>query len=93
MKTKKPTKKEILATLKSLDCEQIMSIASRCGIDTNNMDALRNFVMLSDNSLNLCKRYDICIILYKSLFHDGDFFTYEKNYIIKSSEKRACLSK
>ena len=36
MKTKKITKKEIVAELKTLDCTRIHRIAAKCGIDANN---------------------------------------------------------
>ena len=42
-KAKKPTKKEIIEELRSLDCTRIHRIAARCGIDANNEYRVKEF--------------------------------------------------
>ena len=43
-KAKKPTKKQIVAELRSLDCTRIHRIAARCGIDANIFYDVINFI-------------------------------------------------
>ena len=42
-KAKKPTKKEIIAELRSLDCTRIHRIAAKCGIDANKEYRVKEF--------------------------------------------------
>lgn len=91
MKTKKPTKKEILTTLKSLDCEKIISIASRCGIDVNDFNALHKFVQLTPN-LSLFQRYFINNMLYNHIIGDGNYRAYAIDNIKELADNNACIS-
>ena len=42
-KVKRPTKKQIVAELRSLDCTRIHRIAARCGIDANKEYSVKEF--------------------------------------------------
>ena len=42
-KAKKPTKKQIIAELRSLDCTRIHRIAARCGVDANKEYSVKEF--------------------------------------------------
>ena len=42
-KAKKPTKKEIIAELRSLDCTRIHRIAAKCGVDANKAYGVKEF--------------------------------------------------
>ena len=43
-KAKKPTKKQIIAELRSLDCTRIHRIAAKCGVDANIFYDVINFI-------------------------------------------------
>lgn len=42
-KAKKPTKKQIIAELRSLDCTRIHRIAAKCGVDANKEYSVKEF--------------------------------------------------
>ena len=56
-KAKKPTKKQIIAELRSLDCTRIHRIAARCGIDANKEYSVKEF----------CKEHSPTKKLYKHI--------------------------
>ena len=52
-KAKKPTKKQIITELRSLDCTRIHRIAANCGIDANKMYDVINFIHNNAPSMKL----------------------------------------
>lgn len=52
-KAKKPTKKQIIAELRSLDCTRIHRIAAECGVDANKEYSVKEFCKEHAPSLKL----------------------------------------
>lgn len=60
-KAKKPTRKQIIAELRSLDCTRIHRIAAKCGVDANKEYDMREFCSNYTPSAKLYNRVKVII--------------------------------